>query len=192
MNIRTFSLNRENFKAFCYLLIFSLVYVLPIILANFYYIDDLGRLLTGRTGWDGDGRPLVSLLSIILSDGKPLMDMSPWIQILATIVLDYALIFFAKKIIPAASALKIFGVAACGYLNLFMLENLSYKYDSLGMMLALSIFLILFALPDSLGNKKIFLASCIAVLLSLCLYQAASGAYISLAIYNGPVNSDQY
>lgn len=182
MNIRIFSLDRKYFKAFCYLLIFSLVYVLPIIWANFYYIDDLGRLLTGRTGWDGDGRPMVSLLSIILSDGKPLMDMSPWIQILATIVLDYALLFFAKKIIPAASALKLFGVAACGYLNLFMLENLSYKYDSLGMMLALSLFLILFALPESLGNKKIFLASCIAVLLSLCLYQAALGSYISLAI----------
>ena len=38
------------------------VYVLPIILANRYYQDDLSRSLYGITGWKNDARPLTECL----------------------------------------------------------------------------------------------------------------------------------
>lgn len=182
MNKDVFALKKEYFKAFVGLLLFSLLYILPIILANFYYIDDLGRSLRGYTGWNGNGRPLASLLAIIFSNGKPLMDISPWIQIAAIITLDYSLILFIKKYTPKATVFQIVGIASCGYLNLFLLENLSYKYDSLGMIISLSIFLVLYSLPELISNKKQMLFSVGAVVISLSLYQASIGAYFSLAI----------
>lgn len=182
MNMKVFSLDGKYFKAFCGLLIFSLLYILPVVLANFYYIDDLGRSLSGYTGWNGNGRPLASLLAVILSDGKPLMDVSPWIQIASVIVFAYSLILFLKKYTPEATPFKLVCIAACSYLNFFLLENLSYKYDSLGMILSLSLFLVLYALPEFFSSKKQLAASIGAVVLSLSLYQAALGSYLSLII----------
>lgn len=40
----------------------GLLYVLPILLADRYYQDDLARSLYGATGWSGDGRPLTNWL----------------------------------------------------------------------------------------------------------------------------------
>lgn len=182
MNSKMFSLEGKSFKAFIGLIVFSLIYLLPIILANFYYIDDLGRSLRGYTGWDGNGRPLASLLALILSDGKPLMDISPWIQVASVILFDYALILFVRKYVPRNSAFKLFCVASFGYLNLFLLENFSYKYDSLGMILSLSIFLVLYSLPEELRLKKSILLSAGCVVAALSLYQASIGAYLSLAV----------
>lgn len=180
MSTRFFYLDGKYVKAFIALVIFSLIYILPIIIANFYYIDDLGRSLSGYTGWNNNGRPLLSAISIILSDGKPLMDISPWIQIASIVVFSYSLILYVRKYVVEASAFQIFCVSVCGYLNLFLLENFSYKYDSLGMILSLSLYFILFSLPDTLNKRKIFLISIVIVFLSSSLYQAAIGAYLSL------------
>ena len=182
MNIRFFYLEGKYFKAFVGLTIFSVLYILPIILANFYYIDDLGRSLRGYTGWNSNGRPLLSLLAIVFSDGKPLMDISPWIQVVAGSIFNYSLVVYIRKYVDRASAFCIFYIAVFAYLNLFLLENFSYKYDSLGMFLSISLYFILFALPHSMNKKIVLIASVFAVILSSSLYQAAIGTYISLAL----------
>ena len=163
-------------------MLFSLMYILPILIANFYYIDDLGRSLSGYTGWDGNGRPIASFLALILSDGKPLMDVSPWIQIASIFVLNYSLILFLRKFVSRATAFQIICVASFSYLNLFLLENLSYKYDSFGMIFSVGIFLFTYALPESVRWKKHLIMSVVAVIISLSTYQAAIGTYISLAV----------
>lgn len=182
MSIRFFYLEGKYFKAFVGLTIFSLLYILPIVLANFYYIDDLGRSLRGYTGWNSNGRPLLSLLAIIFSDGKPLMDISPWIQVAAGIVFNYSLVIYIRKYVDRASAFGIFCIGVFAYLNLFLLENFSYKYDSLGMLLSISLYFVLFSLPHRMNKKMVLIASIVAVLLSSSLYQAAIGAYLSLAL----------
>ena len=119
---RNFVLKDKSLKAFIGLLIFSLIYILPIILANFYYIDDLGRSLRGYTDWNGNGRPLASLIAIVLSDGFPLMDVSPWIQILSVVVLDYSLICFVKKFAVQATSLQSFLLLLMAILIFFCLR----------------------------------------------------------------------
>lgn len=47
MNMKAFYLQEKYFKAFCGLFIFSMIYIFPIILANFYYVDDLLRSMSG-------------------------------------------------------------------------------------------------------------------------------------------------
>ena len=182
MNMKAFYLQEKYFKAFCGLFIFSMIYIFPIILANFYYVDDLLRSMSGDTYWEINGRPLASFLTIAINGGMPLMDVSPWIQILSVAILSYSLILFLKKYVPRATSFQLVCIASCSYFNFFLLENLSYKYDSLGMICSLSLFLILYALPESLNRKKHLALSAVAVLMSLSLYQASIGAYLALCI----------
>lgn len=104
MNMKAFYLQEKYFKAFCGLFIFSMLYIFPIILANFYYVDDLLRSMTGDTYWGINGRPLASFLTIAINGGMPLMDVSPWIQIASVAILSYSLILFLKKYVPRATS----------------------------------------------------------------------------------------
>lgn len=60
------------------LLSLCIVYVMPIILANRYYIDDLGRSQWGYASWSANGRPLADFLMILLGfGGENIVDISP-------------------------------------------------------------------------------------------------------------------
>ena len=174
-NAKSFKLEGNYSKAFYWLLAFSFLYLLPILIANFYYIDDVGRSFRGNISWNSDGRPLMKAIVVFLSNGKPIMDVSPWMQIAAVIVLDYALVLFLRKYVSSASALQIFCVAACSYANWFLLENVSYKYESLGMLTSISIPFVLYSLPETMDIKKQVPITIIAVLISI-------GTYVSLAV----------
>ncbi len=169
-------------KAFLLLFILSIIYIIPIMIADFEYVDDLGRSLGGYAKWDFDGRPLVTIISFIFSNGKILMDTSPWLQIVSVFLLDYMLILWLKKYTASASWFAISCIGFCAYSNLFMLENLSFHYDSLGMISSIFISIFLYALPESICNRKTLLYTCYAVFFLLCCYQAAIGGFISLMV----------
>lgn len=67
-------------------------------------------------------------------------------------------------------------------MNLFLLENFSYAYESLGMFLSLGIPVLLYAFPDTLPLGKKFILTVLFVVFSLAFYQASIGAYIGLAL----------
>lgn len=182
MNVNQFKLHGKYLKSFYFLLVFSLFYIFPIVLANFYYIDDLTRSIVNYVGWARDARPLTAALTVLLNGGEPLMDISPLMQVGTVVFLDYAIIVFLKKFIVEYSAFKIFLAAALGYANLFLLENFSFKYDSFSMIVSLGIFLLLYAFPEDANRITTLLLSVLVVIISLCMYQASIGAYISLAV----------
>lgn len=153
------------------------VYVFPIVLANVYYIDDLGRALNG-SAWTSNGRPFAGFIMSLIEFGKPLADISPLTQFLSVLMLAYALVLWARKYILKEN---LYVTICCLFLciaNPFFLENLSYKFDSLPMTLAVSLCLLAFSLPDSLSKKKEAVCVGIAVMLTLSLYQAALGMYL--------------
>lgn len=75
--MKYFWLEGKEKKTFVILLILFMLYVTPIILADRYYNDDLGRILSGATGWDGDGRILTEWLMRGVCGGMPIADISP-------------------------------------------------------------------------------------------------------------------
>ncbi|PDQ12906.1 hypothetical protein CKK21_22775 [Enterobacter cloacae] len=44
-----------------------ILYVLPIIMADRLYVDDMGRTTTGYYGWKGNGRPFAEMIMKFLS-----------------------------------------------------------------------------------------------------------------------------
>lgn len=124
-------------RIFVILLALYLLILYPILRANRYFNDDLKRALIGHTGWDSNGRPLTTLLMKLLQCyDSALVDISPLTQILAVALLAWIGVLIARRYAirsPWMAALIAFPLGA----QPFYLENLSYKFDSLSMSLAL-------------------------------------------------------
>lgn len=153
----------------------------PIINANRYYVDDMGRAETGFMGWSSDGRPLANVLMEVLNLGTPLTDMAPLLQLLSVALLAYATVRIARHFglnSPIVAVLAVFPLGA----SPFFLENLSYRFDALPMTAAV----ILAVLPATAAGRAwragglawgVFL-----LLASLCLYQPAANVFIVLVL----------
>lgn len=157
------------------------IYVLPILLANRLYQDDLPRSFYGATGWNNDARPLTEILVSWLCGGKPLGDIAPLPMILSVLLLAYTLTLYAKRYLSAESLT--FPVLSTGFLviaNPFGLSNLSYRFDCVTMIIALCAAILPYVVPEKKALWKIFIFSFLLCLITLATYQPCCGVYISL------------
>lgn len=165
------------------LLLGGLLYVLPVILANRYYNDDLARSLYAATGWNGDGRPLAESIMLLVSGGTPLADISPLPLLMAVAVLAIALTLYAKK------NLVFFENTTCVAMALllvlvqpFSMAGISYKYDCLFMFLAVSIPFLLFAVKDGVPLWICLGLSALSGVMVMSMYQAAFGMFLLMEL----------
>ena len=157
------------------------VYVLPIILANRYYQDDLSRSLYGITGWKNDARPLTECLVTWLCGGFPIGDVHPLPLLLSVLLLAYTITLYTKRY-PSGEG-RMISPLCIGFLviaNPFLLSNLSYRFDCVTMILALCTTVLPYTVPPKKALWKIFLFSLFLCLVTLTTYQPAIGVYISL------------
>lgn len=157
------------------------IYVLPIILADRYYQDDLSRSLRGITGWNNDARPLTELIMKWLCGGTPISDISPLPLLLSILFLAYTLTLYIQKNLSAGHS--VFILLYVGFLvisNPFLLSTLSYKYDCVTMILALCAAVIPYVLPDEWALWKVFVFSAFMCMITLTTYQPCCGIYIGL------------
>lgn len=158
------------------LLLFAIcfLYILPVILANTFYIDDMNRTVEGYN-WNRDGRFMSSNIMHLLSGQiEVVYSLFPYSTILSTFllgltgfVLTYSLGIKEKSHLITASLI----VATCP----FLLEILTYKFDCLPISLS-----ILFAvLPFLLYQHKVrfFIASFLFLYLIFGLYQTTALSY---------------
>jgi hypothetical protein len=167
---------RDDRSVFAALLALYFLLLFPILRANRYYNDDLGRALIGRSGWDATGRPLTNLLMRMLQCyDHAMVDISPLPQIGAIAILAWIGVLIARRYAigsPWLAALVAFPLGAQPY----YLENLSYKFDALSMSLAL-----LFALLPILtlkNDRRGWWLGILSLFASLNFYQAAINAYL--------------
>lgn len=170
-------------RRFALLTVGGLVYLLPIVLADRYYQDDLARSLYGATGWAGDGRPLTQwLMELLAGGGDTVADLSPLPLLLGLAVLAWAMTLYARRAFPALRE-SLLATLSLGLVvaQPFAMANLSYKFDCLTMLLALACCFLLYALPGTLGRPRLGAAGVLAALLVMDLYQPASGMFLVLA-----------
>ena len=179
-------LDKRHMALYIELTILSLLYVFPVILADRYYDDDLARSLYGLTGWKGDGRPLGEWLILLLYGGqRPITDIAPLPLIAAILILSYALTLYAKKnfdLFPH-NYLKV-PVLLFIITNPLAMSNLSYRFDSIIMLSALSVPFMIYAIPDQISGIVLALCSFLAGVVIMSVYQPAIGMCIVLFIIN--------
>ncbi|STB58504.1 glucosyltransferase domain-containing protein [Citrobacter braakii] len=157
----------------------ALLFIYPLIQAGIYYRDDLDRSITGYYGWRGLGRPFADILTRFFSaSGHYNLDLFPYTMLASCIFLGASALALSKHLIksdiPNANI-----VAALLIFNPFILQNIAYRYDSLGMSIAF--FLAVVAYTYKNKNLTIEVATkLIAGVLSLTLYQPCANIFIGL------------
>lgn len=158
--------------------ILSAVYVFgisAILRANFNYIDDFQRAYGGGAGWDMASRYLSNYIATILHADRFLSDISPLPQVTACIFLAAASVC-TLRLVTGRSRYTFWEYAAVVPLGLspYMLECLSFKYDSPYM--ALSV--LASVAPLLAMNARwwtLALSTGLGTLVMCNTYQAASG-----------------
>ncbi|CCG87779.1 glucosyltransferase domain-containing protein [Erwinia piriflorinigrans] len=172
---------RRDYYIISLSLIAVLLYCLPIVMLDRPYIDDLGRMLYGSSGWSANGRPLADAIMLFMSFGGVLLDISPLNQIISILMLLAVLFCYSRKNLNSLSPVA---VSCCVFFFIaspFYIENLSYKFDSLPMSVSLAALIVPFCL-NTRSNSTI-LISIILIVCSLSLYQASIGLFMILTVF---------
>lgn len=149
--------------------IIILLLVAPIILANIYYIDDIGRSTLGYRFWWEDGRPLSDIFMSVIMFSGTMADIAPAPLLVACAMLSWVFYRFGKEFFNGNS---LFLLPLSFLINPFIVEVLSYRFDSLTIMAsAVLSFVFLFTLSKKLHLD--FLVKVVLVVGVMCLYQAS-------------------
>lgn len=153
---------------------------LPLMLRGWLYIDDFGRVLSGGLGWDIVGRPLANVLFRTVSLGWPALDIAPFPQLAAILGLAVSSVLVSRLFDSPSPVLTALAVSAIG-LQPYWLENISYRFDSIGMSLSL----LLAVLPCCVRLRPVaqFALTAACLLASLSLYQPGFNAFLVLAAF---------
>jgi hypothetical protein len=160
-----------------------------ILIANVHYADDIARTNLGYAGWSGFSRYSSTILAHGIHADNYLTNIAPLPQILAALILAISSVILislisGKEIFKEKWnkwILKLIAVtplALCPY----MLECLSYQYDSVYM--ALSVFFATMPFIFYRQEKwKFILASVIGILGVCTTYQVSIGVYPMIVIF---------
>ncbi|WP_027722059.1 glucosyltransferase domain-containing protein [Maridesulfovibrio zosterae] len=182
--MRLFDFTAEDRK---FLLLFSgltLLYVLPMLIANCPYNDDFSRLLIGNS-WDDDGRLLPSLIVRFLVHATTVYDPAPLPLILSVPIFAWGGFMIRKLFIDDMSPYISAAIAMGFIFNPYLLRLFIYQLDSVGLALSLVLLIVPFALDVPESGKKVVLYHALCVLcifFSMNSYQASLGFFTSLAV----------
>ncbi len=158
-----------------------LVGMIAIILANVHYADDVARTNFGYGGWNGFSRYVSTLLAYGIHTGPYFTNIAPLPQILAVIILAVASVLligvvFKKELFKKKTSEYIWYLIAVVPLGLspYMLECLSYQYDSIYMAISVLVAVLPLLFCEKLGLKYA-LALFVGVEVICMTYQAAVG-----------------
>ncbi len=172
------ALRRRN--VFLISMLLAALFVYPILLANVYFADDYSRHSGGFYSWSILGRPLGELLMrFITLFGSHINDIGQLGQLLCIPVFAATLYVIVTKFY-SHTTLRHIVIWSPIILNPYLLANLSYRYDSLFMILGYCFAVIgaSIAPVSSSGIIKSFLF----LLASLFLYQPMAVVFLIVAI----------
>lgn len=156
-----------------------LVYVFPIIHADYTYVDDNWRaLLWADDGWREQGRVLLEVVTKFLAFNNATINIFPLPLLIATFTVAYAmsrltLWYFPR---PEWTACLVVLPMLC---NPFFLGNITYQYDGPGMMFAVAAAIL--AITCNIKNNYLRQGvSAVLVAVVLGLYQLVITVFIGL------------
>jgi hypothetical protein len=169
-------------RRFAGLLLLYFVGIGALLRADRLFLDDLGRAMTGMRGWGTGGRPLSDFLASVFYLSSRTFDASPLTQLTAAGILAVVSFLLLKAVRVKASWSSMLCVVPVG-LSPYILENLSFKFDSPYMAAALLFAVLPPALTCLKNNRVIFAVSAVCLYCACALYHAALGAYTCIAAY---------
>lgn len=162
----------------------GIVFCLPIILANSYYMDDNLRAIYGYT-WSKSGRIFSTVLMNVLDlHVRNILDLAPLGQILGILALSYAALVLTRRLTGTTFPDRL-SLCLCGLPLLvqpFMLENLSYRFDALPMLLAQACAALAAAAPVIWPGRQRVPYCAFLVFAVTAFYQPALNTFMALSL----------
>ncbi|PMW99237.1 hypothetical protein C1X59_18180 [Pseudomonas sp. FW215-R2] len=161
-----------------FFLLATTLYILPLILADFPYIDDNWRTLAAGNVWAGQGRLFMDWLYQALTFTGAAPNIFPLPLLLATVAMSLALTRLTFHYFPEPTLACCLVPLPLWY-NPFLLQNLSYQYDGAGM--ALSLVAVIYAITFC-GTSRIqrWLVPSVLLTLAIGLYQVSLNVFLGL------------
>ncbi len=172
----------RNKKACFIILSIYLVVNINIGLAEFPYIDDIGRQLEGYSGFSEHySRYLSEISARLIQGGSHLTDPGLSTNIISAFILTFASVTLLFVLFPSKKInLGLILSSTVIGINPWFLEALSFRFDNPFMSLSILVSLLPFIFWES---KKLFnLFSIICIYLMCNSYQASSGIYILMVL----------
>ncbi|GAB6407092.1 hypothetical protein PMHK_45200 [Pseudomonas sp. MHK4] len=165
-------------QAWLFFLLATLVYVLPLILADYPYIDDNWRSLSAGMAWAKEGRLFAELFynALTFSSGAP--NIFPLPLLIATLAMSWALTsltfhHFCQPTIGCCLVLLPL------WYNPFFLQSLTYQYD--GPVMSLSVVAVIYAITFRHPSRSLqWLVPSFLIALALGLYQISINVFLGL------------
>ena len=178
--VREFIATPNLCKAFLYGIALYGIALFALLRGDIYYMDDLNSSIIDLS-WNHNSRYLGTfLLNDLSTFGKGALDMSPLLQVIAVCFVVISSMILLHLIRGKFDFIGIVASLPLG-LSPHFLQNLSYKFDSLTMAMALFFAIVPFLFQS---NKRVFCAISVVSLICLFMcYQAANATYIILSLY---------
>ncbi|MGJ7516961.1 glucosyltransferase domain-containing protein [Pseudomonas baetica] len=165
-------------QVWVFFLLATFVYVVPLILADYPYIDDNWRSLSAGMAWAEQGRLFTQLFynALTFTDAAP--NIFPLPLLIATLAMSWALTrltfhYFRQPTIACCLVLLPL------WYNPFFLQNLSYQYD--GAPMALSLVAVIHAITFRHPSRSVqWLVPSFLIALALGLYQISLNVFLGL------------
>ncbi|MDT7012024.1 glucosyltransferase domain-containing protein [Enterobacter cancerogenus] len=161
-----------------YFVVISL-FVLPLLIANQYYIDDMGRASIGYTKWGVDGRPIADIVMSILNLSTRMVDLAPLPLLLSVALLAISLSLYRKEFIGANKWGFLIPLAFLA--NPAIISMFSYRFDVFTFTFAISVAIVLFVVKVKNYILEMFLGS-FFVIVVMGTYQAVINLVAILTI----------
>ncbi|MNO69700.1 hypothetical protein D3C76_605590 [compost metagenome] len=165
-------------QAWLFFLLATLVYVLPLIIADYPYIDDNWRSLSAGMAWAKEGRLFAELFynALTFSSGAP--NIFPLPLLIATLAMSWALtsLTFHHFREPTFGCCL---VLLPLWYSPFFLQNLTYQYD--GPVMTLSVVAVIYAITFRHPSRSLqWLVPSFLIALALGLYQISVNVFLGL------------
>ncbi|WP_338561921.1 glucosyltransferase domain-containing protein [Erwinia sp. E_sp_B04_7] len=171
--------SKRNYILLC--LALGCLYITPLVISNFYYIDDVSRSVGGYARWIDNGRPLAQYLILAMGFSN-VIDIAPLPLILSVIVLVTSGYYLCYSI-GVEGKYPAVVIALAILCSPFYIQNLSYRYDALTMGISLSCALLAASISYRFNIKIGFPTATILVAILLCFYQPSVNAFISVVCF---------
>lgn len=161
-----------------FFLLATALYALPLLLADFPYIDDNWRTLPAANAWAGQGRLFADWFYQALTFTGAAPNIYPLPLLLAVVAMSLALTrltvhYFVEPTLACCL------VALPLWYNPFLLQNLSYQYD--GPIMALSMVAVIYAITfDASSRVQRWLVPAALLALAIGLYQISLNVFLGL------------
>lgn len=164
----------KNKKSLYITLVLSLIYITPLLIADYEYLDDWERNLYGY-GWQHDGRFVATLLGKIWSLNEIILSIYPFSTILSSLILGFTG-FLLISIFEIEKYNTIKWSSLLILTSPTFLGNLAFKFDNLPM--SLSLLVVVFPFIYFAKRRKFIILSLIGVFISLGLYQSSTTIFL--------------